>query len=49
MWARAAILALAVAPGGCGGEPPEVDVLVFSRTTSYRHADAIEAGRAALG
>ena len=45
---RAAILALAVAAGGCGDEPPETEVLVFSRTTAYRHADAIEAGRAAL-
>jgi type 1 glutamine amidotransferase len=45
---RAAILALAVVAGGCGGDEPELDVLVFSRTTSYRHADAIEAGRAAL-
>jgi type 1 glutamine amidotransferase len=44
----AAILALAVAAGGCGGDDPELDVLVFSRTTSYRHADAIEAGRAVL-
>jgi cytochrome c len=49
VWIRAAILALAVAAGGCGGDgDSEVDVLVFSRTTSYRHADAIEAGRAAL-
>jgi type 1 glutamine amidotransferase len=48
VWIRAALLALAVAAGGCGGDEPEVDVLVFSRTTSYRHADAIEAGRAAL-
>ena len=40
-------LALAVAAGGCGGDS-ELDVLVFSRTTSYRHGDAIEAGRAAL-
>ena len=47
MWIRAAILALAVAAGGCG-DGPELDVLVFSRTTSYRHADAIEAGRGAL-
>jgi type 1 glutamine amidotransferase len=44
----AAILALAVAAGGCGGDPPEIEVLVFSRTTSYRHVDAIDAGRAAL-
>jgi type 1 glutamine amidotransferase len=48
---RAAILALAlalvVAAGGCGDEP-ETEVLVFSRTTAYRHTDAIEAGRAAL-
>ena len=43
---RAAILALAVAAGGCGGD--EIDVLVFSRTTAYRHAPAIDAGRAAL-
>jgi type 1 glutamine amidotransferase len=47
VWIRAAIVALAVAAGGCGDEP-EVDVLVSSRTTSYRHADAIDAGRAAL-
>jgi type 1 glutamine amidotransferase len=40
---------LALAAGGCGGDPPEIQVLVFSRTTAYRHADAIEAGRAALG
>jgi type 1 glutamine amidotransferase len=44
---RAAILALAVAAGGCGGDE-KLDVLVFSRTTAYRHAPAIEAGRAAL-
>jgi type 1 glutamine amidotransferase len=48
VWIRAAILALAVAAGGCGGDEPEAEVLVFSRTTSYRHADAIEAGREAL-
>jgi len=47
VWIRAAILALAVAAGGCGGEP-ETDVLVFSRTTAYRHGGAIDAGRAAL-
>jgi type 1 glutamine amidotransferase len=41
------MLALAVAAGGCGDEP-ETEVLVFSRTTAYRHADAIEAGREAL-
>jgi type 1 glutamine amidotransferase len=46
---RAAILALAVAAGGCGDPASELEVLVFSRTTSYRHADAIEAGREALG
>ena len=44
---RALCVALAVAAGGCGGEP-EVDVLVFSRTTSYRHAEAIAAGQAVL-
>jgi type 1 glutamine amidotransferase len=44
---RAAILALAVGAGGCGGDP-ETGVLVFSRTTAYRHAGAIDAGRAAL-
>jgi type 1 glutamine amidotransferase len=49
VWIRAAILALAVAAGGCGDEPSEIEVLVFSRTTAYRHADAIEAGREALG
>jgi len=48
VWIRAAILALAVAAGGCGGDEPEIDVLVFSRTTSYRHTGAIDAGRAAL-
>ena len=48
MWIRAAILALAVAAGGCGGGASQLDVLVFSRTTSYRHVDAIEAGREAL-
>jgi type 1 glutamine amidotransferase len=48
VWIRAAILALAVAAGGCGGGESQLDVLVFSRTTSYRHADAIEAGREAL-
>ena len=47
MWIRAAILALAVAAGGCGGGD-ELDVLVFSRTTAYRHTGAIEAGRAVL-
>jgi type 1 glutamine amidotransferase len=47
VWIRAALLALAVAAGGCGDEP-ETEVLVFSRTTAYRHADAIEAGRDAL-
>jgi type 1 glutamine amidotransferase len=41
------MLALAVAAGGCGDEP-ETEVLVFSRTTAYRHAEAIEAGREAL-
>jgi type 1 glutamine amidotransferase len=45
---RAAILALAVAAGGCSGDEPETQVLVFSRTTSYRHAPAIAAGREAL-
>lgn len=38
---------IAASAGGCGDER-EIDVLVFSRTTSYRHADAIEGGRAAL-
>jgi type 1 glutamine amidotransferase len=47
VWVRAAIVALAVAAGGCGDEP-EIEVLVFSHTTSYRHADAIDAGRTAL-
>ena len=46
MWIRAAILALAVAVAGCGGD--EIDVLVFSRTTAYRHAPAIDAGRTVL-
>jgi cytochrome c len=33
---------------GCGGSEPRVDVLVFSRTTAFRHTEAIEAGRDAL-
>jgi cytochrome c len=39
---------LLAALAGCGGSEPRFDVLVFSRTTAFRHADAIEAGRAAL-
>ena len=30
------------------GAAPEVDVLVFSRTTGFRHTDAIDAGRTAI-
>ena len=33
---------------GSEAERAEFEVLVFSRTTAYRHAEAIEAGRAAL-
>jgi cytochrome c len=42
-------LALLVAAlTGCGGEDPRFDVLVFTRTTAFRHAEAIEAGRTEL-
>jgi hypothetical protein len=45
----AALALLLAALAGCGGaEPPRADVLVFSRTTAFRHAEAIDAGRAAL-
>lgn len=45
----AALALLLAALAGCGGaEPPRADVLVFSRTTAFRHGDAIDAGRAAL-
>jgi cytochrome c len=52
VWIRGATLALLLAAmgpiGGCGGEAPRFEVLVFSRTTAFRHAEAIDAGRAAL-
>jgi cytochrome c len=43
----AALLALLLL-AGCGGGDARYDVLVFSRTTAFRHAEAIDAGRAAL-
>jgi type 1 glutamine amidotransferase len=46
--ARLILIVSCATLAGCGGESHEPDVLVFSRTTAYRHADAIEAGRAAL-
>jgi cytochrome c len=39
---------LLVALAGCGESEPRADVLVFSRTTAFRHTEAIEAGRDAL-
>ena len=42
------VAVLAAVLGSCGGDDPRLDVLVFSRTTAYRHSEAIEAGRAAL-
>jgi type 1 glutamine amidotransferase len=39
---------LALALAACGDEP-RFDVLVFSRTTAFRHAEAIDAGTRALG
>jgi cytochrome c len=44
----AALLALLLLLAGCGGGDARYDVLVFSRTTAFRHAEAIEAGRAEL-
>jgi cytochrome c len=48
VWIRVALVALVLAGGlaSCGGEEPRV--VVFSRTTAYRHTEAIEAGREAL-
>ena len=49
MWFRGAIVGLlAAVVASCGGDDPRLNVLVFSRTTSYRHSGAIEAGREAL-
>jgi cytochrome c len=42
-----ALLALLLL-AACGEGDARYDVLVFSRTTAFRHAEAIEAGRAAL-
>jgi len=42
-----ALLALLLL-AGCGDGEARYDVLVFSRTTAFRHAEAIDAGRAAL-
>jgi cytochrome c len=43
------VLLLLAALAACGGDDePRSDVLVFSRTTAFRHCEAIEAGRAAL-
>jgi cytochrome c len=41
-------VAVLLAVAGCGDDEPRLDVLVFSRTTAFRHAEAIEAGRDAL-
>lgn len=49
MATRAAIVALlALLVAGCGGDDPRFHVLVYSRTTAFRHSGAIDAGRAAL-
>lgn len=49
MWIRGAVVALlAAALGSCGGDDPRLHVLVISRTTAYRHREAIEAGREVL-
>jgi len=50
VWSLLAAAAAAAAIAGCGSEAERAgfEVLVFSRTTAYRHAEAIEAGRAAL-
>jgi cytochrome c len=43
---RGAIFALLLAvPASSCGDEPRFDVLVFSRTTSFRHTEGIEAGR----
>jgi cytochrome c len=47
--ARGALLALLLtALAACGEGERASDVLVFSRTTAFRHGEAIDAGRAAL-
>lgn len=48
MWRLTALLAATALVAGCGGEPARFDVLVFSRTTAFRHTEAIDAGRARL-
>jgi len=50
VWSLLAAAAAAAAIAGCGSEAERAgfEVLVFSRTTAYRHAEAIEASRAAL-
>jgi cytochrome c len=50
---RAALALLVAAIASCGGDDPpdggsRGGVLVFSRTTAFRHGEAIEAGRAAM-
>ncbi len=43
------VLMLAAAPRAqAQGEDPEFSVLVFSKTTGFRHADAIDAGKVAI-
>lgn len=42
------MIALAVLAAACGGTDPPPDVVLFSRTTGYRHADAIKAALAVL-
>jgi type 1 glutamine amidotransferase len=48
VWIRWALLALLLVGGltSCGGDEPRV--VVLSRTTAYRHGEAIAAGREAL-
>jgi cytochrome c len=52
VWIRGAVLSLLLALSAisCGDEPrePRFDALVFSRTTAFRHTEAIDAGRAEL-
>lgn len=46
---RALLALLLLAPlAACGDDDARFDVLVFSRTTAFRHTEAIEAGRAGL-
>jgi cytochrome c len=48
-WTGVLIALLLGAIAACGGgDEAAFDVLVFSRTTAFRHAEAIDAGRAAL-